>query len=74
MVDDDGGFMQYLRLGSDSLGFRTILKVHKRAQFSDIREFVFSAVKPLINRDFFFDDCQIIFSSNLLPFHVKKRP
>ena len=45
--------MYYLRSGSDSLAFRAILKVHKRARFWDILKFVFSVVKPLINREIF---------------------
>ena len=33
---------------------------------------MFSAVKPVINREIFFDDYQIIFSRNLLPFSCEK--
>ena len=33
MVDDDSVFLHYFRPGSESLGFRAILKAHKRARF-----------------------------------------
>ena len=33
-----------------------------------------SSVKPLINRENFFEDYQTLFSLNLLPFHVRKPP
>ena len=45
--------MHYLRSTSDSLALRAILKEPKRARFWDIWQFVFSAVKPFINREIF---------------------
>ena len=56
------GFMHYLRSGSDSLRFRAILRIHEQVRFWDIWEFVFSAVKPLIN-------CQIFSTIIILFFH-----
>ena len=63
--------MHYLRSGSDLLGFTAILKIHKLARFLDISEFVFSAVKPLINREVF-STITKLFSHGIFFFSCKK--
>ena len=69
-----GFFMHYLRSSSDSLTLRAILKVPKLARILRYLTICVFCCQTSYKSRIFFDGYQIIFSRNLLPFHVRKPP